>query len=49
VEVCHETIEAEVVQQVELHERKMCRRNLCVLFQPCRPTSKGYKVQGARP
>jgi hypothetical protein len=29
VEVCHEPVEVEVVQQVELHERKVCRRNFC--------------------
>jgi hypothetical protein len=37
VEVCHEPVEAEVVQQVELHEGTVCRRNLCALLQPCRP------------
>jgi hypothetical protein len=29
VEVCQEPVEAEVVQQVEIHERTVCRRNLC--------------------
>jgi hypothetical protein len=36
VEVCHEPVEVEVVQQVELHERKVCRRNFFALLQPCR-------------
>jgi hypothetical protein len=31
VEVCHEPVEVEVVQQVEIHERMVCRRNLCIL------------------
>jgi hypothetical protein len=38
---CHEPVEAEAVQQVELHERMVCRRNLCSLLQPCRPASVG--------
>jgi hypothetical protein len=48
VEVCHKLVEAEVDQQVELHERKMCIRNIFSLLQPCLPTSVGYKVPGVR-
>jgi hypothetical protein len=50
VEGCHEHVvgEAESIQQVELHESTMCRRNLCALLQPCRPASIGYKVLGVR-
>jgi hypothetical protein len=40
-EVGHESIEAEVIQQVELHEGKVCGMNLCALLQPFRPTSVG--------
>jgi hypothetical protein len=29
VEVCHEPVEVEAVQQVEIHERMVCRRNIC--------------------
>jgi hypothetical protein len=35
VEVCHEPVAVEAAQQVEIHERMMCRRNLCTLMQPC--------------
>jgi hypothetical protein len=48
VEVCHEPVEAEAVQQVELHEKKVCRRDPYYLLQPCRPASIGWKVQGVR-
>jgi hypothetical protein len=48
VEVCHEPIEAEAIQQVELHEKKVCRRAPCYLLQPFQPTSVGWKVQGVR-
>jgi hypothetical protein len=41
VEVCHEPVEVEVVQQVQLHERKVCRRNFFALLQPCRHASVG--------
>jgi hypothetical protein len=41
VEICHEPVEVEVVQQVEIHERMVCRRNICALLQPCRPASVG--------
>jgi hypothetical protein len=37
VEVCHEPVEAEVVQQVRIHERMVCIRNLFTFLQPCRP------------
>jgi hypothetical protein len=26
----------------------MCRRNICTLFQPCRPASVAYKVLGGK-
>jgi hypothetical protein len=41
VEVCQEPVEAEVVQQVKIHERMMCKRNICALLQPCQPYSVG--------
>jgi hypothetical protein len=31
VEICHEPVEVEVVQQVKIHERMVCIRNLCGL------------------
>jgi hypothetical protein len=29
---CHEPVEVEAIQQVKIHERMMCRRNLCTLM-----------------
>jgi hypothetical protein len=48
VEVCHEPVEAEVVQQVEIHERIMCIMNIWAFLQPYRPASIEQKVSGAR-
>jgi hypothetical protein len=48
VEVCHEPVEAEAVQQVRLHERMVCIRNVFTLLQPCQPDSIGYKVLGVK-
>jgi hypothetical protein len=48
VEVCHEPVEDEVVQQVELHERIMCIMNIWAFMQPYLPASIGQKVSGAR-
>jgi len=44
VEVRHERDEDKFFQQVELHERKVWRKNICDFLQPCRPTFSGYKV-----
>jgi hypothetical protein len=48
VDVYHEPVEVEVVQKVMIHERKVCKRNIFTLPQPCRPSSVGYKVLGER-
>jgi hypothetical protein len=48
VEVYHELVEAEAIQQVELYERTVCGMNLFTFLQPCRPASVGYKVLGSR-